>query len=146
MSNPYGSSEPQDAPTSYPAPGAYSDYSGRAIPQRPTTPTLGWVALAAGAVALIGSVVNALIIVAVLTPENLTGDSSTAVTLMTIALANGLLIWFGFGLWAIIQGLIALGMKRGGVQGVFGAILGLIGPWTGVILAAILFTQRFPTT
>lgn len=37
-------------------------------------------------------------------------------------------------------------MKRGVVQGVVGAILGLIGPWTGVILAAILFTQRFPTT
>lgn len=146
MTDPYTSGVPQDAPAGYPAPGAFSDYSGRAVPQRPTTPTLGWVALAAGAVALIGSVVNALVIFQIFTPENLDGDASTAVVAMAFGLTNGLMIWFGFGLWAIIQGLVALGMKRGVVQGVVGAILGLIGPWTGVILAAILFTQRFPTT
>lgn len=145
---PYGQAE--DAPPwnpahrsagGYPAPGAYGGY---APPARPATPTLGRVALAAGAVALIGSIVNALVIGAMFTPSALdAADGGNIAVLMSLGLANLLLVWFGFGLWAIIQGCVAISQRRGVGSGIAALVLGLIGPWVGVVIAIATFTAAF---
>lgn len=124
---------------SYPAPGQYGEYSGYAAagPPRPTGPGLGWIALVVGVISLIGSVVNAVIVIELLSPGRLdTGaDGGTLAATFGFALASGLLIWFGFGLWAIIQGAIAVARRRGTVQGIIAILIGLIGPWVGVVVA-----------
>src|SRR3546814_6329150 len=86
----------------YAAPDAYVDYSGRKVPPRPTSPALGWVALVAGLIALGGSTINALIGVGLLSPASLDGGAGNTAALIAIALLNGLVVWFLFGLWAII--------------------------------------------
>lgn len=150
MSQPSGWRGPSGAPPGYhdgaagfPAPNAWSDYSGTAVPPPPTSSTLGWVALVAGAISLIGSVVNALIVYWTFQPEGLHDGVDTARIALAFGFANGLLLWFLFGLWAIVQGLVALAQKRGAVHGVVGMVLGIIGPWTGLVLAAVLFYQAY---
>jgi hypothetical protein len=123
----------------FPAPGRYGEYSGSAAagPPQPTGPGLGWIALVAGVIALIGSVLNAVIVIALLSPDRLDAgsDGGSIAATFGFALASGLLIWFGFGLWAIIQGAIAAARRRGQVQGIIAILIGLIGPWVGVVLA-----------
>ncbi|WP_156252230.1 hypothetical protein [Pseudactinotalea terrae] len=130
----------------YAAPDAYVDYSGRQVPPRSTSPALGWVALVAGLIALGGSTINALIAVGLLSPASLDGGAGNTVALLAIALLNGLLVWFLFGLWAIVQGIVALAQKRGVVQGIVAIGLGVVGPWVGIVLAVVLFRQAFATT
>lgn len=130
-------------PVAYAAPGAYGGY---APPPRPTTPTLGWVALVAGIVALVGSLVNGLVIASLLTPAAFDGpDSGNVAMLMSLGLANGLLLWFGFGLWAIIQGGVAIAQGRGRPQGIGAVLLGVVGPWVGVAIAGAAFVALFGT-
>lgn len=147
MTQPPGSQQPPyghvvDAPASpYLAPGAYTGY---APPARPTSSTLGWVALVAGAVALIGSAINGLVIGSMLRPEAFDSpDSGNISVLMSLGLANLLIVWFGFGLWAIIQGCVAIAQKRGVGPGIGGLILGVIGPWVGVVVAIAAFMTTF---
>jgi len=124
---------------SYAAPGQGGEYSDdvAAGPPRPTGAGLGWIALAVGVIALIGSVVNAVIVIELLSPGRLDvgSDGGSIAGAFGFALASGLLIWFGFGLWAIIQGAIAAAQRRGPVQGMIAVILGLFGPWVGLVLA-----------
>lgn len=102
------------------------------------------MALGAGLLALIGSVVNALIIGALFRPDAFeSADGGNFAVLMSLGLANVLLVWFGFGLWAIIQGGIAIAQKRGVAAGVGAVILGIVGPWTGVMIAAVAVVSAF---
>lgn len=129
------------APRTHAAPGGYGGYPP---PDRPTSPALGRVALGAGLLALIGSVVNALIIGALFRPDAFeSADGGNFAVLMSLGLANVLLVWFGFGLWAIIQGGIAIAQKRGVAAGVGAVILGIVGPWTGVMIAAVAVVSAF---
>jgi len=52
-----------------------------------------------------------------------------------------LFLWFGFGLWAIIQGGIAIGQRRGRTEGVGAVLLGIVGPWIGVVITAGAFVS-----
>lgn len=123
------------------SPGAYGRYYAP-IPTR--TPTLGRVALLAGGIGLAGSLINGLIIAAVFRPELI--DSSTGAgtfpVLASFGLANLLLLWFCFGLWALVQGIVAMVTKRGAGAGAGALALGLVGPWIGVVIASVTFIAR----
>lgn len=138
----------EDAPPSpylgtggYAAPDAYVAYGP---PSHPTTPVLGRVALAAGVVALLGSIINALIIAALFRPDMFaSADGGNMSMLVSLGLAQVLIVWFGFGLWALVQGIIAIVQKRGVAEGVAAVILGLIGPWVGVVITAVALATTF---
>lgn len=114
---------------------------------RPTSAVLGWIALAVGALSLIGSVVNALIVASLLDPQTLdrTSDGGSVAVSVGLVLASGLLLWFGFGLWAIVQGVIAAVQRRGIGPGIAGVALGLVGPWVGVVIAIATVTHAWAT-
>ncbi len=117
-----------------------AEYGAMSYQPPPRTSTLGLVALGAGAIALIGSIVNAAIAAALFDPASLGDDPAGAVGLVAaVGLLNLMLLWFAFGLWAIVQGIVAIVQKRGVGAGIGGLVLGLIGPWVGVTVAAIAF-------
>lgn len=137
---PYG----VDAPTPYGPqggtlqPGAHG-YAGYAQVEPPRTPVLGRIALAVGIVALLGSTINGVAVIALFRVDMLdsTDPDSSFGLVASFGLANVLLVWFLLGLWAIVQGGIAIAQKRGVGSGIGGVVLGLIGPWIGTTIAFV---------
>lgn len=124
-----------------------SGYAQYVAPAR-TSPVVGWVAFGAGLVAILGSIINALVVSAAFPDDAFDPRSPTATTGIGIALllASGLVVWFGFGLWAIIQGIVATVKKRGVWQGAVGIVLGLVGPWTGILIVILRVLSTMPSS
>jgi hypothetical protein len=117
----------------------------------PTTPeqrpsTLGWVALFAGVVCLLGSIANGIAIGVVFRPELFEGADQVQGNLAIgggAFLATVLLVWFGFSIWAIIQGIIACAQRRGVGPGIGAIVLGVVGPWVGPVIATAMVGVSF---
>lgn len=134
----YGAPTPYGPQGGQLQPGAHG-YAGYAQVEPPRTPALGRVALVVGIIALVGSTINGVAVLALFRVDMLdSSDPDGSFGLVaSVGLANVLLVWFLLGLWAIVQGGIAIGQKRGVGSGIGAVVLGLIAPWIGVTIAFV---------
>ncbi|MFV0425835.1 MAG: hypothetical protein ACK5KU_02230 [Beutenbergiaceae bacterium] len=139
-------SYPTGAHQPYPA----QPYPGQGYPPNPPRPPrgkgLGVVAFVAGLICLVGASGTGIVIVLTLNPAVFDQSEVIALTSLSIGLTAIVLLmmWAGFALWPIIQGIVAVVQKRGTNFGLAAVAMGVAGPAIGIGIPATFWMSITP--
>jgi hypothetical protein len=115
---------------------------------------LGLVALVVAVVVIVGTVIVSVVLGSVggqfatdQTPNgftyNLSGDSAVA---HTLAIATGwqYILGTALGIWAIVQGIVAIAKNRGRLFGVLAIVIAVPGPLISAVVTVLAASQNLP--